>query len=79
MFLVKLKGIKPGTNKIALTKFFWERCNTGLAKAKGLTDKLLAGESVELGLTSERLAIELSCAAEDLGVECSEYQQVSEM
>jgi hypothetical protein len=72
MTTVTIKGWRVGLRKLSMTEALRTRCDLGLAQAKSVTDRVLAGEVVALQApdsdTAHRLVAELTELGADAAI-----------
>jgi len=64
---VEITGWRQGLKKVSLTEALHNHAGLGLAAAKDVTDRVLAGESVKVSVQSLEAAETLSTRLESLG------------
>ena len=64
---VRIKGWRPGLEKIAMTRALQSAADLGLAAAKACTDRVLAGVVVEVPVRDEEAARALTQELQRLG------------
>ena len=69
MITLRISGWRPGLRKVSMTEALRSSLGIGLAEAKSITDRVLNGEIVELGVASGVDAEALSSALDLLGAE----------